>query len=253
MDARAERDVRERAGRWRVLLVVLVGGALVLGAAVWLALARRSRRTEEWYEAVQAALFAGNMSPLESLLQNGMDPNATNTPSDKSLMLMAVYYGKPQMLRLLLAHGGDAAKEEPAGWPLVNQAVVQGAPVEVIRLLVENGAQVNALDKEGGTPLARAGLNGDVEAARVLLELGVAPNAPSMDGQTALHLAALEGHPDVAEVLLSAGADPNVRNECGRTPLDYALSRPEPSCSQVAEILRRHGGVEGPPTGAEVR
>ena len=166
-------------------------------------------------------------------------------------MLLAV--GSPDMLRVLLKHGGNAAKEEPAGHPLLNQFASWGTYPDVIRLLVQNGADPERLDANGLTPLGEAALYGHADAVRVLLELGAKPNTPNTGGLTALHMTAMYGHSEAAAVLLSRGADVNARNEHGLTPLDYALQEYKPSCSQVAEVLRQHGGVQGRPSGAEVR
>ena len=80
------------------------------------------------------------------------------------------------------------------------------------RLLVsELGANVNARDIDGWTPLHQAAENGHVEMARLLVsELGADVNARDCSGWTPLHLAAENGHVEMARLLVSEfGAEVN--------------------------------------------
>jgi ankyrin repeat protein len=63
---------------------------------------------------------------------------------------------------------------------------------------------------------------GHVEIVRVLLENGANPNAKNNIGRTPLHGAASLGHVDVVRVLLERGVDPWIADNGGRIPLDYA-------------------------------
>jgi len=93
--------------------------------------------------------------------------------------------------------------------------------VEEVRKLLENGADVNAKDNDGYTPLHYAAIKNKVDFARLLVEKGADVNAKSNDGITPLHVAAWGGHVDVARFLVENGADVNAKND-DWTPLHYA-------------------------------
>jgi ankyrin repeat protein len=97
--------------------------------------------------------------------------------------------------------------------------------------LLKEGADVNAHDQKGLTPLMAVSFAGNAEMAKVLLERGARVNDQSIDGKTALHYAAEHSHAaDVISVLLKAGADLNVKSNAtsgylpGATPLIIAAS-----------------------------
>ena len=81
---------------------------------------------------------------------------------------------------------------------------------EIADLLLKAGADLNARDDAGFTPLQDAALAGKVDAVRMLLEHGADINAGDRDsGATALYMAATMGREDVVMVLLEKGADSN--------------------------------------------
>lgn len=75
------------------------------------------------------------------------------------------------------------------------------------------------------TPLHHAARAGDAAMVRLLLENGAEVSARCGLGETPLHHAAYWGHPEVAQELLAAGADPNALDGAGYTPLAWARER----------------------------
>ena len=106
------------------------------------------------------------------------------------------------------------------GTPL--HLAAQEGHVDLARMLLDKGAEVDARDAKGETPLHRATEKGHTDVAGLLLARGADVNATSKNGATALHWAASEGHRDVAQLLLDAGADVRAGSEDGWTPLNAA-------------------------------
>jgi ankyrin repeat protein len=115
-------------------------------------------------------------------------------------------------------------------------AAADGELGNVERLLA-HGAEVNAKNSSGMTPLHLAAGNGHKDVAELLLAHGAEVNAKNSSGMTPLHLAAGNGHKDVAELLLAHGAEVNAKDNFGNTPL-HCATIPE---TGVMQLLLAHG------------
>lgn len=116
--------------------------------------------------------------------------------------------------------------------------------VEIARILVENGADVNIKDRGGETPLHIASYYGKADMVRFLLENGAKVGARKNNGATPLHDAAIIGRADVARLLIENGADVNARANDGLTPYAYArLKRSE----SLMSLLKENGADEWNP------
>lgn len=98
---------------------------------------------------------------------------------------------------------------------------------DMIEILIENGADVMAADKNGMTPMHSAGTS---ENSLVLLKAGVDVMLRDDNGATPLHYAALGNNPSLVETLLSFGANATAQTNDGKTPWTNA---------------RKHSGLSG--------
>ena len=123
------------------------------------------------------------------------------------------------------------------------------AAVEEVVGCLHAGADANARDDRGFTPLHLAAQNSSAAVIRALTALTDAdPNEPNDTGGTALHLAArLNPSAAVIEALIDVGADPNLRDEGGRAPLHLAAWK-NPSAA-VVEALIDAGADPNEPNG----
>ncbi len=138
-----------------------------------------------------------------------------------------------QLFRRCLAdHGLDAW----GPWVLHTAALRTSNPT-IIRLLLEAGADPNAPDDYGSTPLHDAAYNDNAIVSSVLLDAGARPNVRNNRGWTPLHSAVLSGNRLTVSILLDSGADANARayDEQGRFPVHLAAVQDDPTL--VAMLL----------------
>jgi ankyrin repeat protein len=131
--------------------------------------------------------------------------------------------GPLEMLALLLRHGAtvDGWDRARDATPLL-MAVFRGR-TEAARLLLERGADANAVGGEGDSPLCWAAREGDVELARLLLEHGAGATIDAgrgVDGMNALGAAARQLNPAMVRLLLDAGARPDAEDADGLRAVD---------------------------------
>ena len=99
---------------------------------------------------------------------------------------------------------------------------------------------------DGYTPLYMATLLGHKQIAKLLITNGADVNAMDKIGYAApLHRAA-RSHKEIAELLITNGADVNAKNKNGDTPIDFAVRGNQ---TATIDLLRKHGGK----TGAELK
>ena len=134
--------------------------------------------------------------------------------------------------------------------------------IERIKQLIADGADVNAKNRDGTTPLQTAAIRGHKEFLELLIANGADVNAKNEDGMTPLHCTAVgtslnylsrEGrygmdHKEITELLIAKGADVNAQDEDGETPVDWADRRNQ---TAIATLLRKHGGKTGEELKAE--
>ena len=94
--------------------------------------------------------------------------------------------------------------------------------LEIVTLLLDRGADVNATGGKYGTALVAAASNGKLEIVTLLLDRGADVNATGGEYGTALGAAAIGGGLQTAKLLLDRGADPRLTNSKGERPHDLA-------------------------------
>ena len=107
---------------------------------------------------------------------------------------------------------------------------------QIVRMLLDAGADVNRPDAWGHTPLMWTISVGDEAMTSTLLRAGADVNARRPDGTTALHTAAVsDARADCVQMLLAAGADATVRDRDGKTAGDYAREENLPELARLLE------------------
>jgi ankyrin repeat protein len=168
------------------------------------------------------AVSRGDADMVRLLLMAGADPNRPGERGETSLEL-AARRGTVTVAELLIDAGAEV-NPRGASTPLIE--AVEARNTAMVELLLSRGADPNARDERGNTPLyygveTRTGMPG-LDIVKLLLENGAAADGRNSGGVTALLRAVAAGKREEAALLLSRGADPNLPDEKGRTPLSAA-------------------------------
>jgi ankyrin repeat protein len=122
----------------------------------------------------------------------------------------AIQNGNRAVALELIADGADVNAAQGDGATPLHWAVYR-LDAELVELLLDRGANADVANRYGSSPLAEAVKAGNAELVALLLDAGADANSPNLDGQTTLMLAARTGSVEVAKLLLDAGADVNAR------------------------------------------
>ena len=124
--------------------------------------------------------------------------------------------------RLLLAAGANPNAAQQGGWTPLHIAAEHG-DIEVVRLLIAAPSRVNAVSESGRSPLFQAAAFGHATVAEELIRAKAELECKDALGETPLLIAALNGNAEVCRVLLQAGAPFDTQDESGETALGAAL------------------------------
>ena len=165
---------------------------------------------------------------------------------DTALHVAAAGY-RIEIAKMLLAAGADAkaARNHRSSQPVhyaadgysENPAWNPKRQVQMIRLLLDAGADMNAQDKNGATPLHRAVRTRCAAAVKFLLESGADPKIRNKPGSTPFHLAvqntgrggsgsegARKAQREIIEIFLEQGVSPKITDAKGKSVVDWARS-----------------------------
>jgi ankyrin repeat protein len=151
---------------------------------------------------------------VELLLRRG----ARTETNGGSALYQAALAGNLEILKLLLDKGANVNAQLGGGETILHVMATNGRAA-IVKLLLENHANIEARDRFGLTPLMVTAQNDQVEAARQLLDAGAQIEARDTHGETAMHLAAHRASTAVLSVLLDRGAPIEARDNDGFTPL----------------------------------
>ena len=213
--------------------------------------------SQEFFEAATG----GDVSKVKMMLDEDPSLASARDENGVSVIMKASYYGKRDVVAVLLdssaeldvfeaavtgqttllidliAHDPSLANAySPDGFTPLGFAVFFGQP-QVVKALLESGAEVNAASRESMkvTPLASAAAAKQTEIARMLIAHGANVNAVAASGHIPLHEASATGNVELVRLLIENGANVNAKTDDGKTPLDFATEYNRP---EVIEVLK---------------
>ncbi|KAK1499028.1 hypothetical protein CCUS01_02649 [Colletotrichum cuscutae] len=176
--------------------------------------------------AISACALSGLFDLAQLLLDRGVDINAVSEGCNP--LQVAAGQNNHQMVKFLLARGADTkAQVNRSTTPLLEATDY----LHIARTLLESGADPNLRgftkhpwEDISRLPLSQASTRGQPEMVKLLLDYGADVNASTTEG-TALLLAATGGHDNIARLLLGAGAQVDLCSLDDRSPLAEASMR----------------------------
>ncbi|MSO89346.1 MAG: ankyrin repeat domain-containing protein [Rhodospirillaceae bacterium] len=218
-----------------------------------------SDSSTEFLEAIKA----GAVPKAAALLDREPTLIAARATGGESAVQLAIYSGRPNVVRWLLQKGatldlfeaaalgevaqvktildGDPSKSEgysKDGWTALHLASFFGH-ADVVRLLVAAGARRTAVsrNKLANTPLHAAVAARRATVVDVLLAAGADPDSRETNGLTPLHLAALNGDVEIIRRLIAAGADRLAQAPDGRIPVEW-VKKDQVNAGEITALLQ---------------
>ena len=161
----------------------------------------------------------GHLPTLQRLIEKGASVNITDNHGMTPLISAAGRGHLTTVQALLSAPGIDINANSLIAATALHMAARLGKD-EVVKALINKGANINITDNAGVTPLMSAAGRGHLTTVQTLLSVpGIDINAKSFIGKTALHMAADYGKDEVVKTLINRGANINITDNDGLTPL----------------------------------
>jgi len=237
-------------------------------------------------DPIHDAAANGDLAGVQAELDKGVDVNVTDIDWGLTPLHSATYWGHKEIAELLIAEGADVNAKDDDGWTPLDGAIygddaktadllrkhggksgaedsilvaVQLLNTEAVKQHIAAGADVDAKNNVGDTPLHMTALSGHKIITELLIAKGADVNTKDEDGGTPLHIAVSGAHKEIAELLITNGADVNAKDDEGSTPLDNLKSTVDlwmmaavfgvevdealwSQATELAEFLRKHGG-----------
>lgn len=259
-------NVKDRHGATPLMYAAEVGSA---DAVKMLLAAGADAKAKNAFDATALMWGVANIEKVRLLVEAGADVNARSKQGMTPLLIAASNAGSIDIVRYLMSKGANAkdmGNATPPAAPIGNSggnvkqprkgqgqagftallAAANANDLEMARLFIEQGVDVNAASTRGDTPLQFAAGAGNLALVKLLLAKGADVNAATtgavmvkkgpvgLNRLTALMYAAPYGSPELIKALLDAGAKVNARDIRDMTPLMLAVS----SETQNPEVVR---------------
>jgi hypothetical protein len=152
--------------------------------------------------------------------------------------------GLAEVVKLLLEKGAEPNAKQAEGRTALMAA--SSGHADVVKLLLDKRAEVNAKDVSGRTALMVAMQRGDWASAKLLLNKGADANAKDRDGRGPLMTAAERGSLEIVKLLLEKGAEVNAKDPQGRTAMNLAAEQAQGEMVKFLKNKEESARATGP-------
>jgi len=188
-------------------------------------------------------MMRGDVAAVRALIQKKADVNAAQDDGATALH-WAVYRDNVEVVDMLLRAGAKSAPNREGMTPLAMAALYGSA--QIVDRLLKSGGDAKALGPNGESMLMFAARNGNPDVIRLLVEAGANVNAREpLRGTTALMWAVEQRHPEAVAALLNAGADPAARSAGAGLPRNYIAPRVNTRAVEEAQRRRERAKAAG--------
>jgi len=152
-----------------------------------------------------SAVTEGNVAAVQAFIEAGVDVNDLRDINGDTALIFAALHKHTDILKALVEAGANLDMQGENG----NTALLRAADKndnEAIRVLIKAKANIDPVNKFRITPLTYCALHGNLEGVKALVEAWAELEIQTARGNTALSLAVLGGHTEIVELLLNAGA-----------------------------------------------
>jgi ankyrin repeat protein len=150
------------------------------------------------------ASVLGKVDRIHDILKSSPTRVSEHAPDGFTPVALAAFFGQPAAVTALIAAGADvnAAAKNPLKVAALHAAVA-GGKLEIVKAVLEAGADPNAQQQAGFRAIHEAGVKANRALAELLLAHGADPSLPNDEGKSAIDVAREKGHTDFAEWLAS--------------------------------------------------
>ena len=194
------------------------------------------------HDALYSAVWRGKTEQVRTLVAGGLNANVRTSDNDP-LIHEAVWRNHAAIVQILADAGANVNATDSDGDPVLHSAVWPNH-AEIVQILADAGANVNATDSDDDPVLHEAIWRNHARVVQILVDAGADVDAKDSDGDPLLFEAAWRGGTEIVRILVKAGVDVNARDSRGRSAVSRAQFYGH---DEIVQIL-----LAAPPVGEEL-
>ncbi|XP_044579759.1 uncharacterized protein LOC123261929 [Cotesia glomerata] len=176
---------------------------------------------------------------VDTLLKNNADPDIKDD-DNRSAIEFAVAKGHLEVVKILFGYTKMKINNKGIDNFTMLHIASQEGYLDIVKYLVEKGADVHATNKSGSKPIHIAAREGHVSIVEFFFSIKMSNNTLGHQGQTLLHYAVVAPKKEIVEYLINQKMDVNVGDAKGLTPIYYAVKCGK---QEIIELLLNNGAA----------